>query len=216
MSTVRLGIGQQARNFLAAALRALSVGVKRFAYEGFRRDIWQLPAQVMRSLAIRPGDQVADLGSDGGYFTFRLAMAVGPSGQVYAVDVDRGLTEYLARRARAEGFDNIAVILASRDDPLLPPSGVDLIFTCNTYHHLDHRIAYFTNVRRYLRREGRIAIIEDQGQGWLRRMFGHWTPRAVIQSEMEAAGYQLRQDFGFLPRQHFLVFAMDETERLRP
>jgi predicted methyltransferase len=207
---------QQALGFPSAALRAWGARLKRFAYEGFRRDTWQHPERVVQALAVRPGEMVADLGSDGGYFTFRFATAVGPSGRVYAVDVDRGLTEYMAKRARAAGFDNIAVILARKDDPLLPPSGVDLIFTCNTYHHLEHRIAYFTYVRRYLRPEGRLAIVEDQGQGWCRRVFGHWTPRAVIQSEMEAAGYHLRQDFGFLPRQLFLVFAMEEAAPSRP
>jgi predicted methyltransferase len=181
--------------------------LKRFAYEGFRRDAWQHPDRVIETLAIHPGDAVADVGSGGGYFTFRLARAVGPSGKVYAVDVDEGLNEYVARRAREDGLDNVAVVLARYDDPLLPQSGVDLIFTCNTYHHLDDRVAYFAKARKYLRPGGRVAIIEYKGTGWFERWFGHSTPSAAIRSEMEAAGYRLQQDLDFLPRQHFLVFA---------
>lgn len=110
--------------------------LKRFAYEGINRDEWQHPDQVIRSLDIRPGDRIADLGSGSGYFTGRLAAAVGPTGRVYAVDVDPGMTEYLAQRVRDEGYENVEIILAEYHDPLLPESGVDLIFTCNTYQHL--------------------------------------------------------------------------------
>jgi len=119
---------------------------KRFTYEGFNRDEWQYPAQVVDSLGIRQGDHIADLGSGSGYFTFSLAKAVGPTGKVYAVDVDSKMNEYLAKRVKKEGYGNIEIILAKYDDPLLPESGVDLIFICNTYHHLENRVSYFTTV----------------------------------------------------------------------
>lgn len=194
-----------------AALAVLAVGctsLKRFAYEGFGRDGWQKPDEVIRTLGIRPGDRVADLGSGGGYFTFPLARAVGPSGKVFAVDVDQGLNEYVTERARQEGLENIQVIPAKYDDPLLPAAGVDLILTCNTYHHLQHRVSYFQNVRKYLRRGGRVAIVEFNGKHWLTRMFGHWTGDDEIRREMEAAGYRFEAEYDFLPRQTFLMFSL--------
>ena len=195
---------------IAAVIITLCAGCtqfKRFAYEGFGRDKWQQPDRVIQSLQLRPGDAVADLGSGGGYFTFRLAKAVGPSGHVYAVDVDDGLLDYIARRARDEGADNVSVVRAQYDDPLLPAHGVDLIFTSDTYHHLTERAAYFRNARRYLRPDGRVAIIELAGKGWFDRWFGHWTPSETIRAEMEAAGYRQQQEFTYLSRQFFLVFA---------
>jgi arsenite methyltransferase len=180
--------------------------LKQCAYQGIGRDEWQKPDEVIRSLGIRPGDIVADLGSGGGYFTFRLAKAVGPTGKVYAVDVDEGLNAALAKQAKQEGFANIDVILAKADDASLPKSGVDLIFTSNTYHHLQDRVNYFTNAKKYLRPKGRLAIIEFNGKGWLESIPGHHTPKETIQNEMKAAGYALQHDFDFLPRQHFLIF----------
>jgi arsenite methyltransferase len=181
--------------------------LKQCAYEGVGRDEWQKPDEVIRALAINPGDHVADLGSGGGYFTFRLAEAVGEQGKVYAVDVDQALNEALAKRAKQEGFANVEVILAKVDDPLLPKSGVDLIFTSNTYHHLQDRARYFTNAKKYLRPNGRVAIIEFNGKGWIESMPGHHTAKEVIVSEMKAAGYTLQRDLDFLPRQHFLIFS---------
>jgi arsenite methyltransferase len=52
------------------------------------RDEWQKPREVIAALAIQQGVRVADLGAGGGYFTWRLAEAVGPQGMVYAVEID--------------------------------------------------------------------------------------------------------------------------------
>jgi arsenite methyltransferase len=192
---------------LAVALVGCTA-LKRWAYEGSGRDEWQQPDEVIRALGLHPGDRVADLGSGSGYFTFRLAKAVGPTGFVYAVDVDEDMNEYVARRAREEQIGNVGVILARYDDPLLPASGVDLIFTSNTYHHLQNRTAYFGNARKYLRPGGRVAILDLAGKGWFDWLFGHWTPSATIRSEMEAAGYRFDQEPRVVERQSFLIFAM--------
>ncbi len=135
---------------LALLLCSGCSGWKRFAYEGFRRDSWQQPDRVIEELGIEPGDYVADLGAGGGYFTFRLAEAVGPGGVVYAVDVDEDMTGHLAERAADEGHRNVEVILGGYDDPRLPDGEVDLLFTSNTYHHIQDRVAYFANLRRDL------------------------------------------------------------------
>ena len=181
--------------------------LKRYAYEGFNRDKWQKPEEVIRALRIQPGQVVADLGSGSGYFTFRLARAVGPGGKVYAVDVDEGMNQYITAQTRERGLANIDVILAKPDDPLLPPSGVHMIFSTNTYHFLENRAAYFDSASKYLRPGGRVVIIDFSSRQWFDIFGAHYTPGDVIKSEMKKAGYTLQQEFDFLPKQHFLVFS---------
>lgn len=181
-------------------------GISRTFMNASWRDRWQQPEVVIHSLALQPGSHVADLGAGGGYFTFRLADAVGPTGKVYAVDIDKGNLEYIANQATKRGYRNVETILAKPEDPLLPTAGVDLIFTCNTYHHLTDRTAYFQSATRYLRPEGRVAVIDLAGKSWLFRVLGHWTPKETSRREMEAAGYSLAKDFDFLNRQTFQVF----------
>ena len=180
---------------------------KRFAYEGIDRDTWQQPERVISTLRIQPGEDIVDLGAGGGYFTFRLADATGLSGTVYAADVDRGMVEHLNQRAQEKEYKNVMTILSGNDDPLLPQNGVDLIFSCNTYHHIKKRADYFANVRKYVHDGGRIAIIDFAGKTWFQRLFGHITPVEVIRFEMEAAGYRLVDEYDFLSKQGFLVFA---------
>ncbi len=180
--------------------------LKRLDYEGWDRDEWQHPQQVVESLGIQEGGQVADIGSGGGFFTFRLAEAVGPGGTVFAVDLDAGMNDYLRQEARARGHDNIQVITAKPEDPLLPEAGVNLIFSCNTYHHIQNRAQYFAGARRYLRSGGRVAIVDFDDSHWIPRLLGHWVERDQILVEMTEGGYRLEQELDFLPRQHFLIF----------
>jgi arsenite methyltransferase len=189
-----------------AALTALALlfggctWLKRRMYEGGDRDAWQQPARVVDALGLAEGDRVADLGSGGGYFTFRLAEAVGASGAVYAVDLDADLNEYVAKEAAERGLSQVHTVLAAPDDPRLPEA-VDLIFTCNTYHHLEDRVAYFGRLRARLAPGARLAVI-DFREG----AFRHFTRAETIRAELEAAGYTLEAEYDFLEKQHFLVF----------
>jgi len=193
---------------LAGALAGGCTRFKRFAYEGVGRDAWQKPDEVVAALELRPGDRVADLGAGGGYFTFRLAEAVGPEGRVLAVDVDDGLLAYLAERAREEGRTNVEPVRAAYDDARIPAPGADLVFTCNTYHHLEDRSAYFARLRSSLRPGGRVAIV-DFTPG--RAPFGaHGTDPDTIVRELGDAGYALVARHDFLETQSFLVFAPRE------
>jgi arsenite methyltransferase len=192
---------------LAVALLSGCTSLKRFAYEGFSRDAWQQPARVIAALGIRPGDRVADLGAGSGYFTIRLARAVGPEGRVYAVDVDEAMNEYVRERVAQAGLSNVDVILGRFEDPLLPDSGVDLVLVVDTYHHLEDRPLYFRNLRRDLAPDGRVAVIDFDGRkGWFVRWTGHITPRALLLREMAEAGYEVAEEFDFIDRQAFVIF----------
>ncbi|HZA56754.1 MAG TPA: class I SAM-dependent methyltransferase [Candidatus Udaeobacter sp.] len=197
----------------------LAVGcarLKQCAYEGFSRDEWQQPKRVIESLQIRPGDHVADLGAGSGYFTFDLAKAVGPGGKIYAVDIDRDMTDLLAKRAKEEGANNVDVILAKPEDPLLPAASVDLILSVDAYHHIPNRVNYFSNLRKYLRPDGRVGIVEFDRRAWFGGLWGHYTPSEFIKREMEQAGYVLQREFDFLDRQSFLIFVPKKSDAKNP
>ncbi len=200
---------------LAALLAiALAVGCatwKRFQYEGAGRDDWQKPDEVVALLGIDPDDRVADVGAGGGYFTFRLADAVGPEGRVYAVDVDSDLLAYLEERVREEGRTNVEVVRATADDPRLPEGEIDLVFLCNTYHHIEDRPAYFRRVLADLAPNGRVAIVElDERSGGFIHWIGHFTTADAIAREMREAGYRQIADHPILDRQSFLIFGPDD------
>ena len=195
---------------MAGLLAILLVGgctsFREWAYEA-GRDEWQRPDDIVAALEIEPGATVADLGAGSGYFTSRLADAVGPRGHLYAVDVDEKMNERLRQRLADEGIENAEVVLGRYEDPLLPDGEIDLVFTSNTYHHIERRPAYFGNLKADLTPGGRVAILDHDGRkGWFVRLLGHYVAKDVILDEMEQAGYELVADLDISDRQSFLVF----------
>jgi predicted RNA methylase len=94
----------------------------------------QVP-RVVEALGLRSGMRVADLGAGTGVFAVPIAKAVGDDGKVYAIDVDSGLLAIVDAKAKEEGFANVETVVAGATDPRLPEP-VDLIFLCDTLHHL--------------------------------------------------------------------------------
>jgi predicted methyltransferase len=203
-------IGRLLLPFLVLPLLACS-GLSKLDYTRIAsRAGWQHPDRVIESLEIQAGDQVADIGAGDGYFVPYLAEAVGPEGTVYAVEVDSEKVEALEALVREGGHRNVVVVSGEFEDPLLPDEGVDLVFLCNTYHHIEGRPAYFSRLRSDLRKPSRLAIIDmkDDLSGILRLFAtkGHWTPLDSLHSELEQAGYRHAASFDFLPVQNFEVF----------
>lgn len=175
------------------------------------RAVWQLPTQVVESLGLEPSARVADIGAGDGYFVFPLADAVGPGGRVYAVEVEEQKVERLRSKVERKGYSNVEVVLGEFGDPLLRDQEIDLVFLCNTYHHIDERSEYFSRLYSDLRSEGRVAVVDTRDDlGGIARLFahpGHWMSGDDLRQEMAAAGYRPESRFEFLPVQLFEIFA---------
>lgn len=170
------------------------------------RDAWQKPKEVVENLSLTPGARVADIGAGGGYFTWHLADAVGANGIVYAVDVDETGLAIITKEMQARGVKNVVPIQAEPMDAKLPHP-VDLVFSCDTYHHMKDRVVYFQSLARSLNEGGRVAILDFHPHGFFSGLLGHGTAAEDVRREMEAAGYRRVADFGFIESQHFQVFS---------
>jgi len=168
------------------------------------------PNQILETLALQGGQNVADIGAGGGYFSLRFADSVGIKGRVYAVDSNPKFLEFIRNSAKERGLNNVRTILATEDKSTLPEKNLDLIFMRNVCHHLPNRVEYFRNLTGLLKPDGKIAIIEYKRGGLLsfHRIFGHDVPQEIIVKEMDGAGYQLEKDFDFLKNQSFTIFAL--------
>jgi SAM-dependent methyltransferase len=171
-------------------------------FESPDRDEWQLPDRVVEALVDRPDLVVADIGSATGYFPVRFARAA-PAGMVFGADIEPDMVRYLNDRAAKEGIGNLVSVLAGPNGPHLPRPA-DLVFLCNTYHHIDGRIAYFGKLKEKLRPGGRVAIVDYRPES--ERGPSHKLAAEVVEKEMGNAGYRLAARHDFLPEQYFLVF----------
>lgn len=169
------------------------------------RDTWQKPAEVVAWLGLAPNALVADVGAGTGYFSVHLARAL-PQGTVFAADLELGMVAWLADRAAREHLFNVRPIIAKPTSPALPDP-VDVIFICNTWHHIADRPAWLKAATEQLRPGGRIVIVDytqEAPDGPPKAM--RLTAETVI-NELEAAGFRLqKRDDKTLPRQYMLDF----------
>ena len=205
-------------NRCLSALLILSLWLAGCAEWGYRhmndpaRDTWQKPKQVVERLDIQPGARVADLGAGGGYFTWYLAAAVGPQGKVYAVEIDDTALAIIDKEMKSRGVTNVVPIRAESGDAKLPEP-VDLVFSCDTYHHMQDRVAYFQSLTRYLKPDGKVAILDFHAEGFFSGLLGHGTTKQEVRREMESAGYRLATEYDFIDRQHFQIFSRTDVAR---
>ena len=159
--------------------------------------------RVMDILGIEPGKSVADIGAGSGWFTVRAAKRVG-RGLVYAVDINPGAIDYIAKRAQKEHLQNVKTILSKADDPLLPAGSVEAVLMLKTYHEVEHPVALLENLRPALRSGAKIGIIDREGNGE-----DHGVGKPVVIHEAEQAGYRLLDQYDFVKgdkMDYFLVF----------
>jgi ubiquinone/menaquinone biosynthesis C-methylase UbiE len=174
------------------------------------RDGWQRPDVIVKALGLRRGMTVADLGAGTGYMSKRLSEAVGGEGTVLAVEPEPKLLAYLRERAEREKTPNVVPILGSADDPRLPRVSTDAVLVLDTFHHIDDRIRYFRDLRRSLKPEARVVVVD-----WHKRALpvgppmDHKLAQEQVVEEMVAAGYRLTDSPEPLPYHYVVVFVAD-------
>lgn len=171
------------------------------------RDREERSSLLVRMLDLRPGMVIADVGAGTGYFSRRFAAQVGPSGIVYAVDVQPQMLQLLQSLAQGSEFKQIRPILSTVDDAKLPPSSVDLAIMIDVYHELEYPYEMLASVVRALKPDGRVVFVEYRAEDDsvpIKRL--HKMSIAQIKREASPHGLRLVDSIRGLPWQHVLVF----------
>jgi ubiquinone/menaquinone biosynthesis C-methylase UbiE len=172
--------------------------------EGAERVARMQVPRVIETLRIAPGSKVADIGAGSGLFARPIAQHIGRAGVVYAVDIDPGLLKIVDRRSKEDGITNIRTILAATDDPKLPEP-VDLAFICDALHHIGNQAAYLKTLAKYIKPEGRIAVI-DFSEKW---PTGHESMRytaADLDGWLKAIGFTQVASHSYLENSFFVIY----------
>jgi ubiquinone/menaquinone biosynthesis C-methylase UbiE len=175
------------------------------------RKGFQKPDKVMKALSLKPGERVAEIGVGSGYFTLRVARAVGPTGVVLGLDAVQEMLDYAKERAEIEKLDNIRFAKVTREDPKLPKTGIDTILMVDVLHYVLDRRAYAKKLRKGLAPGGRVVIIDYTVKPWDERPWGpppeQQVAREVIDADMATVGLKPAKVHKFLPEQYFVEYS---------
>ena len=203
---------QTARHPVSGRVLAPTMGVEGAAWlDRPEREREEAPSKAIAALGLKTGDVVADIGAGSGYYTVRLAAAVGPTGHVVATDLQPGMLALIKARVAREGLTNVELVQGRADDPVLPAKTFDLLLMVDVYHELAAPQVFVRKLKTALKPGGRLVLIE----------FRREDPRVPIREEHKMSVSQVREELGadgfridrvidVLPWQHIIVLRAAE------
>jgi len=190
---------------IAVTLFAVAPLAQQREHSETPREQWQRVPDILRELGAASGAHVADLGAGSGFFTTRIAKAVGPAGKVYAVDVNPVSLREL-KAALGTDVTNVDVIRGDEDNPHLPEGRLDGVLVVNAYHEFAEYGAMLAHIRKALKPGGRFVIVEPiprraddtSRQAQTKR---HSIAMSFVEEDLKQAGFEIvTRDAGFVTR----------------
>jgi ubiquinone/menaquinone biosynthesis C-methylase UbiE len=171
------------------------------------RETEEAPDAALDAIGIPRGATVADVGAGVGYFTWRLAERVGPSGKVYANDIQQAMLEKLRGNMEARHLTNVQTVLGAEDDPKLPAGAVDVILLVDVYHEFSEPQKMLQKMRQALKPDGRLVLLEYRKEDpSIPIRPEHKMSADEVRAELQPEGFRFEKNLTTLPRQHILIF----------
>nr|MCU0229384.1 methyltransferase domain-containing protein [Bryobacterales bacterium] len=162
---------------------------------------------AVKLLDLKPGMAVADIGAGSGYYTERLSKAVGPSGKVYATDVQIGMLRLLEIRKKQKQLDNVEVVRGGMEVTGLASNSVDLALMVDVYHEFGKPVEMLADLMRAVRPGGRVVLVEYRKEDpEVPILEDHKMTEKQIIRELTASGFRHLKTHHQLPWQHLVVF----------
>jgi ubiquinone/menaquinone biosynthesis C-methylase UbiE len=180
------------------------------------REAEEQPEKALDALNLKPGMVVADIGAGVGYMSLRMARRVGPSGKVYANDLQPPMLDLLRQNAAKAGIGNIVTVVGDVADPKLPANTIDLVLLVDVYHEFSQPQQMLRKIRETLKADGRLVLLEYRAEDPNVPIIAeHKMTVAQVKSELEAEGFVLQPVIETLPRQHILILTKAAAKAAR-
>ena len=169
------------------------------------RESEESPTKAVAQLGLKPGMTVCDLGAGTGYYAVRMARLVGPSGKVYAVDIQPKMLELLGKRLASAGIKNVEPVLGAEAETNLPADSQDLIILVDVYHEFSKPQEMLRSIRKSLKANGRLVLLEFRKEDPnVPIRLEHKMTLAEVKAETEPEGFAIEKVLETLPWQHMI------------
>jgi len=152
------------------------------------RDRDLQPETVMDVIGLRPGMSVGEAGASYGYFTFKVSRRVGPTGGVYANDIDSDALRTIEQRSASLKVGNVKTVLGEVADPRFPRNDLDMIVVFDCLFEFSSQASWMQNARKYLKPGGRLVIVDPDRS---KMAFEHALSRQQVRDFAKQAGYDV-------------------------
>ncbi|HTK33135.1 MAG TPA: methyltransferase domain-containing protein [Candidatus Paceibacterota bacterium] len=155
------------------------------------------PNANLAKLSLSLGMKVVDLGAGSGFYSIESARRVGPSGRVYAVDIQKDILERIRTMGATQNLRNIEVVWANIEKiggTKLREGVADRVIASNVLFQIEHPDEFALEIKRLLKPGGKVMVIDWNGGSPL-------SPKTLFSSSraqmlFEKIGFKLDQSFG--------------------
>jgi len=133
-------------------------------------------------------------------YSFEVAEKIGPTGRVYATELDQEKLKNLREEVSKRKLYNVILVEGATDDTNLPSSCCDAIFLRHVYHHLTQPQDFDRNLVRSLKPGAQLAVIDfppspnsELVEGVPKNRGGHGIPEKVMVDELTSTGLQVEK-----------------------
>ena len=162
---------------------------------------------LLPELGLKSGMRVADVGAGTGYYSRRIAPLVGPTGKVYAVEIQPEMIRMLDAASKRAGLGNVEPVLGSVDNVKLADAAIDVAIMVDVYHELEFPHEMLNSIVRALRPGGRVVFVEyraEDPQVPIKPL--HKMSEAQVRLEASQHSLVWERTANSLPWQHVVIF----------
>jgi SAM-dependent methyltransferase len=171
------------------------------------REQQEEPDRALELIGIGPGMVVADVGAGTGYMTMRLARRVGPTGRVYANELQPAMLQIIRDKVKQQQLSNVEIVQGAEEDANLPDGAIDLALLVDVYHELRRPQDMLRSLRRSLKPGGQLVLIEYRKEDpAIPIAYPHRMSVAEVRTEIESEAFTFDRLVPGLPRQHIIEF----------
>jgi ubiquinone/menaquinone biosynthesis C-methylase UbiE len=178
-----------------------------------RRENWEKTSEMVRSLNLKPGTSIADIGSGPGFFTFKFSSLVGDKGHVYAIDTVKEHLDYINNFVSRNGINNVNTIQTTEHNIGLGNEQVDVAWMCSLYHIIyvtyneKAKDEFIESIKKALKKDG-ILYVADNGlvpDGVL-PYHAPYIDKNLLIGQFQSYGFRLIRQYQFIPQRYILAF----------
>ncbi len=160
----------------------------------------------------KPGIVVADIGAGDGSYTFAAEEQVGPTGKVFATEINEEKLKALRAEVKKRGLQNVTVIESAEAETNLPAACCDAVFLRRVYHHLTKPLEFDASILRSLKPGGKLAIIDfpphpeyGKVEGVPKDRVNHGIFQKILIDELGKAGFRAEKIVDDWPSNNYCV-----------
>lgn len=146
-------------------------------------------SMLIERAGIGPGMHVLDAGCGSGRVTVPISQAVGPTGHVTALDLQRGMLDKLRRRVSDKGITNVDVVQAGLGQGRLPEGVFDVALMVAVLGEVPDKSAAMAEIHNALKPGGLLSITEALPDP-------HYQTLSRVRTLASITGFQEREMFG--------------------